>query len=104
MAGEGAARTQRALNIESCAMALQHVFDDGKAQAGTACCARTAGVDSIEALCKPRHVFCWDADSGVRHGEVAALLIHPPANCDRAFPRRVFGRIVDEVEEGRMNF
>jgi len=57
VAGEGAAATFDAVDLEARAVAMQGVFDDGETQSRTAGLARTARIDAIEALREARDVF-----------------------------------------------
>src|SRR6185312_786229 len=100
MAGEGAALADDALHLELAAVPLQDVLDDGEPESGPAGGARAARIDAIEALREARNVLGRYADAGVGYGEMATVLIHPPAHLDGTFRRGVFGGVVDQVGEG----
>src|SRR5580658_7769071 len=91
MAGEGAAAAEFALHLERSAVALQHVLDDREPEARPAGRARAAGIDPVEALGEPWDVLGRNPHSRIRHREVAAVVIDPPAHLDRALGRGVLG-------------
>src|SRR5881398_2036656 len=103
VAREGAAAAERALDLERRAVALQHVPDDRQAEARAAGGARAPGVDAIEALGEPGNVLGRNAHTGVADGEVAAVVVHPPAHLERALGRGVLRGVVDEVRERRVD-
>src|ERR1700688_4408762 len=102
MAAEGAACALLALDLQPGTVSLQHMLDDGKAEARAAAGAAPAGIDPIESLGEARDVRGGDADSGVTHGEMATLLVAPPAHRDGAVGGRIFGGVLQQVAEGRM--
>ena len=63
-------------------MTLQRVLDDGEAEARTAELARAARVDAIKALGQARQMFGRNADAGIRHRNVTAVLVDPIADVD----------------------
>src|SRR4051812_35153148 len=99
MHGEGATSTNRALDLERGAMPLQHMLHDSQAETRAAGGARTPRIHPIEALGQTRDVLRRNTDARVSDGEVAAVIVDPPSHCDRAFGRRVFRSVVDEVRK-----
>src|SRR4051794_16666164 len=88
MAGEGAAASFDALDLEVPAMAVQRVFHDGEAESRSARLARTARIDPVEALGEPRDVLGGNAGAGIAHGKMCARVVNPPADGHAAFGRR----------------
>src|SRR5579863_6164544 len=92
MTRERAALADDAAHLELRAVPLQNVLDDGEAESRAAGRARAALIDTVEALGQSRDMLGGDADAGVGHGEVTAVLVHPPAHLDGSLRGRVFGR------------
>ena len=70
---KGRALAGRALDVEPAAMAVDHVLDDGEAEAGAAELARARGVDAVEALGEPRQVAGRNAVALVGNGDGDAI-------------------------------
>src|ERR1700679_3885179 len=65
MAGERRAHTRRTFDTQLRLMQIQHMLDDGEAQARAAAIARTARRDAVEALGKPGKVCGGYAEASV---------------------------------------
>ena len=82
-------------------MALQHVLDDGQAQAGAAGVARAAAVHAVKALGDARQVLGGDARPAVSHGQArAAARQRLPLHLDAPAGGRVAHGVVDKVGQG----
>src|SRR5947208_3906376 len=75
------------------------MLDDGEPQSGAAGRARSASVDTIEALGQTRNVLVGDADTGVDDAEFAAVGAHPPSERNTTAIGRVAYRVAHEVAE-----
>jgi hypothetical protein len=65
---------------------------------------RAAGVHPVKALGEPRDVLRGNADAGIDHCEVGALLVAPPAHAHGALLRRVFEAVDQQIGERRLDF
>src|SRR5688572_31962102 len=59
--GENAAFARHRLDLQAAAVAVDHVLDDGEAEAGAAEIARARRVDAIDALGQPWKMLARDA-------------------------------------------
>src|SRR5690606_2465315 len=101
-ARERAAFTLATLDRERRAVPLQRVLDDREAEPRAARRARTAGIDSIEALGDPRDLILGDADAGILHRELRPLAARTPRDVDPSGRRRETHRVVDQIVEDRV--
>src|SRR5690606_8517454 len=101
-ARECAAFTLATLDRERRAVPLQRVLDDREAEPRAARRARTAGIDSIEALGDPRDLILGDADAGILHRELRPLAARTPRDVDPSGRRRETHRVVDQIVEDRV--
>ncbi len=88
---------QHAADFQPCTVAQQHVFDDGQAQPGAAGVGVAAGVDAVEALGQAGQVLGVDADTGILHAQVCAVLVGPPADADIALVLGVLHGVEHQV-------
>src|SRR5258708_37402109 len=87
---EGRALAGRALDVEAAAVAVDHVLDDGEAEAGAAQLARARGVDAVEALGEPRQMVGGNAVALVADGDGhPALASRPRCHAHRSGGRHV---------------
>src|SRR3546814_21105392 len=98
---EGAALSDRALDLQPRLVQLQDVLDDRQAQAGAAGLARAAGGHAVEAVGDPRQVRGGDAVAAVAHRKDRAA-IGAARKDDRHITagRRVAHRVGPQDEEG----
>ena len=63
-------------------MPLQHMLDDGQSKPGTTGGTAASRIDAIEALGQAGNMFGGNANAGIGHFEVTAVVISPPARRD----------------------
>src|SRR5690349_16929739 len=101
----GRAAVYHAFNGEIAFVSLDDVLDDRQAQTGAAEVARARLVDSIKTLGQARQVFFRNSGARVDHGDFdlcgAAVARRKRARVQSNFTaaRRVFERIIDQVDE-----
>ena len=71
MDGESGALARGAVDGQPAPMAVEDVFDEGKAEAGAALRPALGDVDAIEALGEPRQMFRRDARPVIAHAAPA---------------------------------
>src|SRR5258708_9571253 len=104
--GDGKDRPDAELagDVETAAVAVDDMLDDGEAESGAAQGARARRVDAIETLGQPGQVLAPDAFAVVAHRDGdrrrrAAALGEPGDDVDRRALAAVFDGVVDEVLE-----
>src|ERR1017187_7935952 len=82
VAAERAAGSNGAANFERRRVALQDMLHDRKPEPGTAGGAGAPRIDAVEKLGQTWNVPRLNADARVRHREMRALVVRPPAHFD----------------------
>src|SRR6185369_7427564 len=96
---EAAALAGDAVHMERGAMPHERVLDDREPQARAAALARTAAIDTVEALREPRDVLGGDAHARILDRELGALVGLAPREPHDAAIGRIAHRVAHQVAE-----
>jgi len=90
---ESGAGTRRALDVQSAAVPVKHVLDEGQAQAGSALGAAIGDIDPVEPLGQPRQMLGRDTGTVIAYRQArlrraGAALAARQRNIDPLYRRR----------------